>query len=256
MIRHVHVMVLALCALCLSTQARAQEKDAELAKEVESADKAENVDAGTGKTLQERIRAVSRRAFLKSGRFELTPMLGFNVSDPFFRAWNVGARGAYHFTEEFALDFGGGGVVFNETQDFLRVLNVDPDDLADQIKNQLGAATLYGYADVGVTFSPFYGKVALASEFVGHFDVFVSGGLGIVADNVGTFVHPALELGLGGRLYITRFLAARADVRSYLYPTDSAGALVLGNQIIMNLGVAFYFPLDFDYSAETLGAKG
>ena len=242
-------------AMTLAQAGLAADADADLAKEAETASKSENVDAGTGKTLQERIRAVSRRSFLKAGRFELTPGFGFSTNDPFFRAWTVGARGAYHFSEEFALDFGGAGAVFQEQQDIFRALNVEPEDIAAEIKAGLSTTSLLGYADAGVTFSPFYGKVALASEFVGHFDVFVSTGLAAIIDTSPEIVHPGVEIGLGSRVYLSRFLAARVDVRNYLYPADSGGQLAFGNLLLLNFGLALYFPLDFDYSAETLGAK-
>jgi outer membrane beta-barrel protein len=229
--------------------------DADLTREAQASEAQAAVDGSTGKTLQERIRAVSRRTFLKSGRFELTPGFGFSTNDPFFRAWTVGARGAYHFSEEFALDFGGAGAVFQEQQDIFRALNVEPEDLADDVKNELTATSLLAYVDAGVTFSPFYGKVALASEYVGHFDVFVSGGLAAIFDTAPEVVHPGLQLGIGGRLYMNRFLALRADVRNYLYPANSGGSLILGNLLLLNFGVAIYFPLEFDYQAETLGAK-
>jgi len=246
----------ALLAGLASSSARAAGADADLEREAEATKTAEAGDGGTGKSLQERIRAVSRRAFLKAGRFELTPGVGFSTNDPFFRAWTVGGRGAYHFTEEFALDFGGAGAVFQEQQDIFRALNVEPEEIAQEIKDGLSTTSLLAYADVGVTFSPFYGKVAIASELVGHFDVFVSTGLAAVFDTAPELVHPGLELGLGTRFYLSRFLALRADVRNYLYPANSGGQLVFGNLLLLNFGVAFYFPLDFDYSAETLGAKG
>lgn len=256
------VTAISLCAALAGftpTAALAQQKapaaDEDLAKEAEASTSAENVDAGTGKTLQERIRAVSRRTFLKQGRFELAPMGGASANDPFFRAWTVGARGSYHFSEEFSLDFGGAGAVYQEQLDIFRALNVDPADIAAKVKSDLQAATLYGYADVGVTFSPFYGKVALASELVGHFDTFLSGGLAVVIDSAGTIAHPGLEVGIGSRLFLTRWLVLRADVRDYLYPADVGGQVAFGNLLMLSVGAGFYFPLDFDYANETLGAK-
>lgn len=256
------VIAIAVSTLTGGTSGLAQEKapeaaavDADLAKEVDNAATDENVDAGTGKTLQERIRAVSRRTFLKQGRFELAPLGGISANDPFFRAWTVGARGSYHLSEEFSIDVGGAGTVWEEPLDIFRALNVDPEDIADDLKNNLQTASLYGYADAGVTFSPFYGKVALAAELVGHFDTFISGGVGAVFDSSPSVVHPALELGVGSRLFLNRWLVARADVRNYLYPADVGNEVVFGNLLMLNVGVGIYFPLDFDYSNETLGAK-
>jgi outer membrane beta-barrel protein len=238
-----------------STAARAQAAaagDADLQKESEGQSAQQNVDAGTGKTLQERIRAVSRRTFLKADRFELAPQAGISTNDPFFRSWAFGARGAWHFSEEFALDFGGAYAPIQEQLDIFRALNVDPADL--DLK-QVATTSLTAYVDAGVTFSPFYGKVALASELVGHFDAFVSVGAALVVDTAPQPLHPGLEIGLGSRLYLNRWLALRTDVRSYLYPADINGELAFGNLLMLNLGAAIYFPLDFDYSAETLGAK-
>lgn len=228
--------------------------DADLKQEATDASSQAAVDAGTGKTLQERIRAVSRRSFLKAGRFELTPGFGFSADDPFFRSWTVGGRGAWHFSEEFALDFGGGGSVFQEQQDIFRALNVEPDEISAEIKNSLANDSLLAYVDAGVTFSPFYGKMALASEFVSHFDVFVSAGAAAIIDTAPQ-VSPGLEIGLGSRFYLSRFLAARVDVRNYVYASNLGGPVAINNLLLLNFGLAIYFPLDFDYSAETLGAK-
>ena len=258
------VIAIALCNLLLSGTAIAQASaapavDADLKNEADAQGDAENVDAGTGKSLQERIRAVSRRTFLKQGRFELNPLMGISANDPFFRAWTVGGRGSYHLSEEFSIDFGGAGAVFQEPLDIFRTLNVDPEDIAAGLKAEQDkgtlAATLYGYADAGVTFSPFYGKVALASELVGHFDTFVSAGLAAVIDSGKSVVHPGVQVGIGSRLFLNRWVVARVDVRDYLYPADSGSGVAFGNLLMLNVGLGIYFPLDFDYSNETLGAK-
>jgi outer membrane beta-barrel protein len=244
----------ALLAAAAPTQAAEPATDADLQREAAGQGDQQNVDAGTGKTLQERIRAVSRRTFLKADRFELAPQAGITTNDPFFRSWAFGTRASWHFSEEFSLDAGGAFAAVQEQLDIFRTLNVDPKDID---LTQVATTSLVGYGDVGVTFSPFYGKVALASELVGHFDIFVSSGLAVVVDGQATApaVHPALEVGLGSRLFLNRWLALRADVRDYLYPSDINGELVFGNLLLLNVGVGIFFPLDFDYSAETLGAK-
>ena len=247
-----------LMAILSSASARAADDtvavDTDLQKEAQGQGEQQNVDAGTGKTLQERIRAVSRRTFLKANRFELAPQVGISTNDPFFRAWAFGTRGSWHFSEEFSLDFGGSYAALQEQLDIFRALNVDPKDLD---LSRVATTSLVGYGDAGVTFSPFYGKVALASEFVGHFDTFISTGAGVVVDGdlSNPAVHPSLEVGLGSRLFVNRWLSVRADVRDYLYPSDINGELAFGSLLMLNVGVGIFFPLDFDYSAETLGAK-
>lgn len=228
--------------------AAAPTADGDLAKEGEET--SEEVDDGsTGKTLQERIRAVSRRVFLKRQRFELVPLFGFTTNDPLNRAWSFGGRGSWHFNEELAIDFGGAGG-FNQQLTDLRILNPDDDQALPTGTPQLG------YADVGVTFSPFYGKLALMAEQVAHFDGFISGGLGAVFDQSPEVVHPAMELGLGLRLFLTRWLTMRADLRNYTYPATVGGELTFPSALILTLGAGIHFPLDFDYSNEIIGGKG
>jgi outer membrane beta-barrel protein len=224
--------------------------DGDLAQaEASQSDVAATGASDTGKALAERIRAVSRRSFLKASRFEFAPQFGFTTNNPFFRSWGLGGRLSYHLSEEFAVDVGGSGTLFEQPIDTFRVI-------ADGDVTVPKGTSLVAAFDGGVTFSPIYGKVSLVSELVGHFDVFVSAGVAGVVDSVNNVpsIHPGLSLGLGARLFLTRWLAARVDVRDYVYPS-SFSRLNINNIVQINLGVGIFFPFDFDYSAETLGAK-
>lgn len=254
-----HVLV-AVTAIAVAFPAQAQAPapppppgDTDLTEESAGAGSTTATDEeGTGRTLQERIRAVSRRVFLKRQRFELEPQFGFTTNDALNRAWSFGARGSYHFNEEFAIDFGGGGG-FNQQLDDVRLLGASPDALDAARK---GTPAQVGYGDIGVTFSPFYGKLALMAEQVIHFDGFISGGLGAVVDNSPEVVHPAVELGVGGRVFLTRWLTIRADLRNYVYPLTVVDELTFPSALILSLGLGFHLPFDFDYSTEIIGAKG
>ena len=130
-----------------------------------------STDEGIGLTLQDRIKAVSRKTFLKDFRFEADVMGGVTTNDAF------------------SLDVGGAGNLFSESLESVRLLKqgnlLVPDESA-----------LLGYADGGITFAPVYGKVALMSELIIHFDAFVSGGVGAVFDTGASPAHPAMEVGV------------------------------------------------------------
>jgi outer membrane beta-barrel protein len=115
---------------------------------------------------------------------------------------------------------------------------------------------LYGYADLGVTFSPVYGKIALMSEGVIHFDGFVSGGIGATFDATPGLVHPALEVGAGTRVFLTHWLSVRAELRDYIYPQQLAGKTIFPNLLLLNIGLGIFFPLDFDYKYEAAKVNG
>jgi outer membrane beta-barrel protein len=220
--------------------------------DIQQQQQANSDEGSTGKTLQERIRAVSRRVFLKRQRFEIEPQFGFTTNDALEQDWSFGARASYHFNEELAIDFGGAYAPLNLPQDNVRI--------ADGNNNALNGVVVtkqYGYADAGVTFSPFYGKLALLAEEVVHFDGFLSGGLGATFSNEPGNVHPAIEVGVGTRVFLTHWLTARADLRNYSYVVANGNApLQFPNSLLLTFGLGVHFPLEFDYSSEVIGGKG
>jgi outer membrane beta-barrel protein len=231
--------------------AAAPPADRELAAEGAQDDAAATgaTEEGTGLPLQPRIRGVSRHVFLKGGRFEAAPLAGITTNDPFYRRWQLGGRVSYHLNDVFSVDVGGAGVLFDE---FL-----DPAPILGQLSTPvLDTAKLFGYADAGVTFSPVYGKVAVMAEWVIHFDTFVSGGLGATFDTTTTIVHPALELGIGSRVFLTRWLCLRTDLRDYIYPQDRGQGVKVQNLLNLNVGVGIFFPFDFEYGYEAAKVSG
>lgn len=234
--------LLALLATSFSSAALAQggAVDEDLKSEEKDSGLTDEKAEGTGLTLQDRIRAVSRKVFLKQGRFELTPFAGISTNDAFFRRWTLGTRASYHLHDSFSIDVGGAWNVFSETLPAVRIVGREYSAVPDE-------AALFGYADAGVTFAPVYGKVALMSEWIIHFDGFVSGGLGATFTSNEDLWHPAMQVGVGTRIFLLRWLVLRADLRDYIYPQDRLGFSTLQNLLLLNIGVGFYFPLDFEY---------
>jgi Ni/Co efflux regulator RcnB len=50
------------------------------------------------------IKTLQRKNFLKIGRFEVGPHLGFVTNDPFINRYLIGANAGYHITEVFGLE--------------------------------------------------------------------------------------------------------------------------------------------------------
>jgi outer membrane beta-barrel protein len=215
-------------------------------------DSSSSADDTIGLTLDDRIRAVSRKVFVKAGRFELLPFGGISTNDAFFQRWTAGARMSYHLMDSFSIDLGGAYSFWSWQLDPVRT-----------VKQQLNAITddavFYGYGDLGFNFSPIYGKFALMSEWIIHFDAFVSGGLGTTFDsNQYTFlgdplpgwmpgINPAAEIGIGTRIFLFPWLIFRLDLRDYAYPQYRGGISTLQNLLMLNVGLGFYFPFNFEY---------
>ncbi len=213
-------------------------------------------EEGLNLTLQDRIKAVNRKTFLKTGRFELEPFGGLTVNDAFFRRWAIGARAAYYLNDAFAIDFGG-AATFDQVLDPVIELRKGLSAVPDENK-------LFGYADVGVNFTPIYGKVAALSEWIIPFDAFVSAGFGVTVDSsinalspdIPVGFHPAMEVGIGARVFLLRWLVVRADLRDYIYPQDRSDISKLQNLLMFNIGFGFFFPFDFEYQYEATKVVG
>ena len=203
------------------------------------------LDEGINLTLQDRIKAVSRKVFLKANRFELFPSIGVTTNDPFYRTWSIDGRAAWHINDALAIEIGGAYV----PPFFIEKLPA-VDLLREQAQLINADAKLLGRADAGITFSPVYGKVAILSDAIIHFDAFAVAGGGAVFDTNQEFAHPSMDIGAGVRVFLLRWLVVRADMRDYVYPQDRYGISTLQNLLTFNLGVGFYLPPDFDYQYE------
>lgn len=203
------------------------------------------LDEGINLTLQDRIKAVSRKVFLKANRFELFPAVGVTTNDPFYRTWSIDGRAAWHLNDALAIEVGGA---------FVPPFFVEKLPMVDLLREQAQLinvdAKLLGRADAGVTFSPLYGKLAILSDAIIHFDAFAIAGAGAVFDTNQDLVHPSMDVGAGLRVFLLRWLVVRADLRDYVYPQDRSGISTLQNLLTLNLGVGFYLPPDFEYQYE------
>jgi outer membrane beta-barrel protein len=201
----------------------------------------EDVDIGEAKSFTQfdRIRAVSRKTFLKRERFAVAPFVGQSINDPFFTRYAFGTRAAYHLVEDLGLEIGGAYMV-----------TADNEQTLSKVREQQNAVTAdnppIGYLDVGVTFSPIYGKIAVVNDWIIHFDAFVSAGAGVMIDT-GDTPNPAFEVGFGARIFVLDWLVVRGDLRNYVYPQDAQNISTLQTVLMFNVGVGIYFPFDFDY---------
>lgn len=224
---------------------------------------------------------VQNRFFLKSKRFELTPMVGFVPTNQFASRFNFSLGFGYHFNEALAVsgiftyapDLGK-----NDTSNLVLLLlqeadakTSDPDFRQPLDKVELSAA-------LGVTWSPFYGKINLFGEVVANFDFWFFLGVGFVLENewqarllqpndagynpdrpdfavdkVGTEAWPAGVLGLGANFFITQTVALRLDGRIFLYPDNPPfyptgdpdkrpTGLEVNSLFSGSVGVAFFIP--------------
>lgn len=209
-------------------------------------------DAFAGK-----IPPVSGQLYRKAGRFELTGTGNLSLNDAFFTKYFGGGKLAYHFTEHLAAGLHGAGGLTVKTNSAVVCSPtkgcVDAD--ATQLRQVPGRIRYVVGAEVA--WSPVYGKLNVLSEQVAHFDLSVLIGPDLVAhDEVlakevaatrtpGTKTAFGGHLGLGLRVFLTESIAARLEIKDYLYsvkvPNGGIGS-DLQNQLFAELGVSLFLP--------------
>jgi len=251
--------------LDLSDEGQKKEKEAEQKRKAEEAKKAADAnrpsvsdapatDAEKNKaaasamqgerdiTQEDRVKSVQRKVYLRSGRFEFTPLVSASINDPFFWKFSAALRAGYYFADTLAVS-----VRFN----IISILPTDDRRLASQT---FAARILRsephwsGLADV--EWSPFYGKVAIFNSIL-HFDAYVIGGLGAVYTETSTRQAPALslpypgvDLGGGIRFQVFDYLATGVSVINTAYVDQPLGTNKSTTQNVVGLytGVSIFFP--------------
>lgn len=223
------------------------------------------------KEAQEEIYAVQQIYALRLNRLELAPSVAFTVNDPYVSHPGIGAALNYWWTNVLAV-----GVNFLWYQGL-----EDESDLNFHVRRstRLGVPiTEYQFgAHLNFTYVPLYGKFAMFNEHIFQWDAYVLGGVGLMRTRPVPVVDPeyrnfdfdfrlAFNLGLGIRVFITRYLAVFSEIRDYAFleqfenlnvPLDTAArqdpdtwlsdSSTLVNNVTVQLGFTLFFPFSFDY---------
>lgn len=246
--------LLLLAAALLASPALAQTRAEDEAGDVSEVDK----DAAG--PLRERIRPVSGHQFLMAQRFEVSPGLAISFRDAFFTKYVLGAALTYHLTEAFALSVKGGysiPVIAGVAQICTPPTETSGGGCAaptmDQLTKVNGASQnkTYGLinllATLDLQWSPLYGKLSLVSEKFLHFNMYALGGPALVSYGPNATMTVGGNVGIGLRFFINRWLTVRTELRDTIYQEVGFPAenLSLRNQLMMDLGLSMFLPMEF-----------
>ena len=217
---------------------------------------------------------VMNRFFLKEGRFELAPILGYIPNNPMVRRYTGGVLGAYHFSENFAVE---GAFIYSPDLGLtdLKGLPITLVEIAAD-SGSGGSGSFQQPIDkmlLGATFAarwaPLYGKINLIGEQVLNFDFYGTAGLGLLSikkyyarydtsvgetpvrlDELGSESTIPVNLGLGFDYFLSQSVAFKLDARSYLYidskpqydPDTEVTEQRLYNDFIASAGISVFFP--------------
>jgi outer membrane beta-barrel protein len=209
-------------------------------------------DAFAGK-----IPPVSGQLYQKAGRFELTATANLSLNDAFYSKYFGGLKATYHFTDHWAAGLhAAGGTAVSTNSAVVCSPSQGCSDATSTMLKQVPGRMRYIVGAEGA-WAPVYGKLNVFSEQVGHFDLSILAGpdlIGydeILAKEVAATQSPAVltalggHVGLGVRIFFTPSVAARLEIKDYLYSVNVPNGGIgkdLQSQLFAELGVSMFFP--------------
>lgn len=225
-------------------------------------------------------RAIENRFFLKEGRFEIAPHIGYVPNNPFAVRYVGGAFLGYHFGETFSVaghvgfspDLGKGDLKGLVAVLLDRAANSSSSGNVSEFQQPLDKVGLT--AEFGVNYAPIYGKINLVGETVLNFDFYLFGGVALISKNNYVARYNAdgastgnpddivnLEgglqetkfgpvIGIGQNYFLSQSLAIKIDLRDAFYvdnapqydPQVQVTEQRLYNNLTASVGVGIYFP--------------
>jgi outer membrane beta-barrel protein len=220
---------------------------------------------------QHPIWAVQQVYALRARRFDFQPSFGVSLNDPYVQHQSISLALSYYITEVLAA-----GISFN----WYGGLGAETD-----LNYSVGRAThqtvpineyMWG-GQINFTYVPIYGKFSMFKEWILHWDVWVIGGGGFIFTRPIPVIDPdyrtfdykvkfCFNIGIGGRLYLSRFLAISLELRDYIFPEELENRRAyttpedredkknwvdedykLTNNVMLQVGVTLFLPFTFEY---------
>lgn len=185
--------------------------------------------------LRETIYAVQQIYALRNRRFELQPTVGFSLNDPFVSHTGVGVSANYWVSNVLAVGasfmwFGGlngrSDVDFRVARSARLVVPIN--------EYQLAAA-------LNFTYVPVYGKFLMFNQFIFHWDLYLSAGLGIMRTRPIPVVDPEVrsfnfntgimfDAAVGVRVFVNRWFGFIGEIRNYIYSEQLEATTIQPNE--------------------------
>jgi len=176
-----------------------------------------------------RRKGVQRRDFLKRHRFELAALGGFSASDALSSTYAYGGALAFYPSEDFGLEL----LVTRSPMRFRLEEPFSGFDLEHHFTNSTAWQAIGS-----LLWSPIHAKFKFTESKIIHGDIFALAGAGQTYDP--SVLGLTWEIGVGLKLYVSRFVTFRLDLRDFLLPQEVLGKGRMTNNIGVLAGLSVW----------------
>jgi outer membrane beta-barrel protein len=187
--------------------------------------------------LEDRVKSVQKKVYLKKNRFEISPMVGLSVNDPYYSKLTVTGFAAYYLADTLALAARGSWIQVVKTDDVRTAQHA----FSSEIYHSDPQWSVTG----DLLWSPIYGKATIFNSIL-HFDAYLLGGMGAVDTLTSSLEgpHVAFDLGVGLKFVAKDYLAVNAALINTTYVDTPSGTSqgITQNLMTLNIGVSLFIP--------------
>jgi outer membrane beta-barrel protein len=209
-------------------------------------EKAVGVPGEADAALEDRVKAVQRKGFIKQNRLQFEAFVAPSVNDAFYEKLGVGGMFGYSLRDNLALALRGTYWSPFTTQ-YVR-------QGAIAFQSQVLSSQLYGTLMLDAVWSPVYGKFAWLEKSIVHFDAYVLAGGGVAWSATSVAPrdegpHVAGDIGAGIRFYPNYWLCLDLGMVATFYADQASTALpsTIQKAVAITLGLSFFVPTSFEY---------
>ena len=180
-----------------------------------------------------RVYAVQERPYRMNHEFSLS--VAFLPLDAFYKYFAVGGEYVLHIDDFWAWEV----LHFS----FSQYMDIDT-GLAKELQDNWEASPtdtprIHYLLDTSIMLKPMYGKAALVGDYVVHAETYILFGGG--AQKMETAWFPALNVGIGLRVFISNTISIRGEVREYVYFEEGSRGSGGGAHSTLYFGLAFSY---------------
>jgi outer membrane beta-barrel protein len=176
-----------------------------------------------------RRKGVQKRDFLKRHRFELSAVGGWYASDALSSTYAYGGALAFYPSEDF-------GVELLVTRSPVQFRLEEPFSGFTAEHHFVGGNAWQAIGSM--LWSPIHAKFKFTEQTIIHGDVFAVGGAGRTFD--ASVMGLTWEAGVGLKLYLSKYVTFRFDVRDFLLPQEVLGRGRITNNVTALGGLSFW----------------
>ncbi|MDB4982057.1 MAG: hypothetical protein JWM82_2809 [Myxococcales bacterium] len=178
-----------------------------------------------------RRKGVQKRDFLKRHRVELSAVGGWYASDALSSTYAYGGAIAFYPSEDF-------GVEVLVTRSPIKFRLEEPFNGFTAERHFVDSNAWQGIASM--LWSPIHAKFKFTEQTIIHGDVFAVAGAGRTFDP--SVLGLTWEAGVGLKLYLSKYVTFRFDVRDFLLPQEVLGRGRITNNVTALGGLSFWSP--------------